>query len=282
VALPKSGSSARSAAPAARVCSVVGLGSQCVATQFIKHRVDRMRTAWVVKGFDRVRPGRASNRARAPACADDHSARHAHRRSPNRPSSAGLPTAPDGAAATERREAERSHSPTTQHRTIRHARSWLPSRESDLGATHLQRGCPRSQISDGKAYFVKYYAPWCGHCKRLAPTWDELGDAMSGTNVVIAKVDCTVSKSVCTGAGVQGYPTLKLVQNGKVKEDYRGARAPRDSALWHLGASSSVPVALLLIVRHLSNSQNATDHRAFVTAGSRDLTALKSFAAKHK
>jgi len=94
-----------------------------------------------------------------------------------------------------------------------------------------------SAISDGKVYFVKYYAPWCGHCKRLAPTWDELGDAMSGTNVVIAKVDCTVSKSVCTGAGVQGYPTLKLVQNGKVKEDYRG---------------------------------------------SRDLTALKSFAAKHK
>jgi len=89
---------------------------------------------------------------------------------------------------------------------------------------------PRPQISDGKVYFVKYYAPWCGHCKRLAPTWDELGDAMSGTNVVIAKVDCTVSKSVCTGAGVQGYPTLKLVQNGKVKEDYRGARTPLVSA----------------------------------------------------
>lgn len=133
---------------------------------------------------------------------------------------------------------------------------------------------------------MKYYAPWCGHCKRLAPTWDELGDAMSGTNVVIAKVDCTVSKSVCTGAGVQGYPTLKLVQNGKVKEDYRGARATLVSALrptWRERKRSRSRGAAP-IVRHLSNSPNAyaTDHRAFVTAGSRDLTALKSFAAKHK
>jgi protein disulfide-isomerase-like protein len=123
---------------------------------------------------------------------------------------------------------------SAKHRTVTYRRLWLRRPQIQLPHRTLFSGqltakvsggiCP-AQISDGKVYFVKYYAPWCGHCKRLAPTWDELADAVSGTNVVIAKVDCTVAKSVCTGAGVQGYPTLKLVQNGKVKEDYRGAQA---------------------------------------------------------
>eukprot|EP01092_Planopodium_desertum_P007563 TRINITY_DN310_c0_g1_i4.p2 TRINITY_DN310_c0_g1~~TRINITY_DN310_c0_g1_i4.p2 ORF type:complete len:163 (+),score=47.61 TRINITY_DN310_c0_g1_i4:2-490(+) len=75
------------------------------------------------------------------------------------------------------------------------------------------------QTSQGR-WFVKFYAPWCGHCKKLAPIWEEFGN--SGTHKV-GKVDCTIHNSLCSSFGVRGYPTLKVVENGKYY-DYSGAR----------------------------------------------------------
>ena len=78
--------------------------------------------------------------------------------------------------------------------------------------------------------FVMFYAPWCGHCKRLHPTWDELAKKFNtddASEVVIAKVDCTVETSVCSDNDVTGYPTLKFFEkDGKddSAEKYRGGR----------------------------------------------------------
>ncbi|KAL6079316.1 Protein disulfide-isomerase A3 [Balamuthia mandrillaris] len=66
------------------------------------------------------------------------------------------------------------------------------------------------------------YAPWCGHCKRLAPTWDELATKTEG-KFNVGKVDCTVEKAVCSKLGVRGYPTIKL-RNGDKLYAYQGAR----------------------------------------------------------
>merc|ERR1712232_1090325 len=81
-----------------------------------------------------------------------------------------------------------------------------------------------SKIKGGDV-FVKFYAPWCGHCKRLAPTWTELAGKVSGDKVTIAKVDCTKQKSLCTTHGVRGYPTLKYFKGGSSEgEKYQGGR----------------------------------------------------------
>jgi len=73
--------------------------------------------------------------------------------------------------------------------------------------------------------FVKFYAPWCGHCKKMAPAWVDLAKDLGGDEtVVIAEVDCTVEKELCGEFGVKGYPTLKSFKGGKEIEKYAGGR----------------------------------------------------------
>lgn len=74
-------------------------------------------------------------------------------------------------------------------------------------------------------WFVKFFAPWCGHCRNMAPAWEELGKAVEGeSGIEIATVDCTTDKATCTKADVRSYPSLKLFWNGEEVKKYQGAR----------------------------------------------------------
>ncbi|GMI57353.1 hypothetical protein ScalyP_jg10482 [Parmales sp. scaly parma] len=77
----------------------------------------------------------------------------------------------------------------------------------------------------GKTIFVKFYAPWCGHCKKLKPDWDKLMDEFEGhKTAMVADVDCTAEgKPLCEANGVQGFPTLKWGDPSNL-EAYEGAR----------------------------------------------------------
>lgn len=68
-------------------------------------------------------------------------------------------------------------------------------------------------IGKDKDVFVEYYAPWCGHCKRLAPEYEIVGEAFSDVDsVVIAKMDSTENDSP---EDIKGFPTLLFYPKGE-------------------------------------------------------------------
>jgi len=80
-----------------------------------------------------------------------------------------------------------------------------------------------SRIGDHGLALVEFFAPWCGHCKRLAPEYEVAATRLKGF-VSLVKVDCTSNSNTCSKYGVSGYPTLKIFRDGDETGPYDGPR----------------------------------------------------------
>merc|ERR1712083_4212 len=102
------------------------------------------------------------------------------------------------------------------------------SKEAEPAVVKLEKDNFEEKTKTGVA-FAKFYAPWCGHCKRLAPTWEELAKKyQDNEDVVIGHVDCTaadnINRPLCDAQGVNGFPTLNIYKDGVKAEEYNGKR----------------------------------------------------------
>ena len=78
-------------------------------------------------------------------------------------------------------------------------------------------------VKDNDLFLAEFFAPWCGHCKRLGPEYVKAAETLSNLNIPLVQLDCDANQEFCRDLNIPGYPTLKIYKKGFSK-DYFGAR----------------------------------------------------------
>ncbi|XP_075414890.1 protein disulfide-isomerase A4 isoform X2 [Tenrec ecaudatus] len=100
--------------------------------------------------------------------------------------------------------------------------TWTPPPEATLVLTSENFD---TVVGEADIMLVEFYAPWCGHCKKLAPEYEKAAKELSRRSppILLAKVDATAETDLAQRFSVSGYPTLKIFRRGK-PFDYNGPR----------------------------------------------------------
>lgn len=110
-----------------------------------------------------------------------------------------------------------------------------------MGVVDLQASNFDASVRDGSVWLIEFYAPWCGHCKRFAPTYEKVAEQLHSLhakqtgddddadvrNVMVARVDGAADRALASRFSIRGYPTFFLVDGWNVYE-FEGERTLED------------------------------------------------------
>lgn len=97
------------------------------------------------------------------------------------------------------------------------------TRQSGVSMTYEHMTLPNDEPT-----FALFYAPWCGHCKNVLPTWKELEQKMDGKHCRVVSVNSEENSDLLEAHGIKGFPTFKWLPYGMNHpadgEEYNGGR----------------------------------------------------------
>uniref|UniRef100_A0AC34Q5G3 Protein disulfide-isomerase n=2 Tax=Panagrolaimus sp. JU765 TaxID=591449 RepID=A0AC34Q5G3_9BILA len=134
-------------------------------------------------------------------------------------------------------------------------------------------------IGDKPIMLVEFYAPWCGHCKNLAPEYEKAAKKLKEHKIPLTKVDATVEKKLAEQFGVSGYPTLKILRFGR-RFDYDGPRDAEGIVKYMLEQSKPAarPIKTVKEAQRLMLKDDVTIIGFFATEESRTFESFKDAA----
>jgi protein disulfide-isomerase A6 len=118
-------------------------------------------------------------------------------------------------------------------------------------------------LNSDDIWLVEFFAPWCGHCKSLAPEWARAATELKG-KVKLGAVDATVHQRIAQKYEVRGYPTIKYFGAGAkdAASEYDGGRTSSDIVTWALAkVAENAPAPEIKELLEQANLESECDGR---------------------